>query len=281
MRALPDVWVHRRPLGISYGPLEGDAKLRAPRSGDWLHVLGVLTRNEFRARYRAQALGILWSLLNPLVTMAILTVIFTRFVPLNIPDYPVYLLIGFVIWQWVANALPPATQTFVIHADVIKRTVFPRHLLPVAAVLSYGVNFAMEASLVLLLAAIFPHAFRLSPALLLVPVILAVLMALLVGVTLATSVLNVIYRDVNYLVSTTLTLLYWLTPIIYRVPERYRDLAYVNPIGAILMSLRGCIMDGRAPSAIAWAGMLVPTGIVVAIGWAVFRHYERMVLDYV
>jgi ABC-type polysaccharide/polyol phosphate export permease len=285
MRALPEVWVHRRPRGLSYGPLDGDQRMPPPPSTTWLHVLGVLTRNEFRARYRAQALGILWSLLNPLVTMVILTVIFDRVFHVDTPNYPVFLLIGFVFWQWIGNALPQATQTFVSHADIVKRTVFARQLLPLAAVFSYGYNFLLEASLLIPLAIVYPHAYRLSPALLLIPVILLLTAGLIAGVSLATSVLNVIYRDVAYLVTTGLTLLYWLTPIIYSIdrfqPQYRAAMVLLNPLAALLIALRGCLMEGVFPSALVWAGMICPTALVILIGWLVFRHYERMVLDYV
>ncbi len=293
MRALPDVWVHRRPNGASFGPLDGAAgntNARARRT-TWLHVLGVLTRNEFRARYRSQALGILWSLLNPLVQTAILTVIFSHVSAFKsaIPNYPVYLLMGVVVWQWFSVAINTATQSFIANADIVKRTVFARQLVPLATALSYGINFAMEALLVVGLVVVWPHAFKLSPALLLVPIILALLAALILGVVLATSVLNVIYRDVAFLVSTALTLLYWLAPIIYPVtfvddaaiPHVYKVLYHLNPIASILVALRGCLMDGALPSALTWVGMLAPTTLMLAIGWAVFRHYERMVLDYV
>lgn len=288
MRALPDVWVHRRPRGPSYGPLDGERTVgaRAAAGVSWVHVLAVLTRNEFRARYRSQALGILWSLLNPLIQMTILTVIFSHVAAFQsaIHSYPVFLLIGVIVWQWFSTSINAATQSFIANADIVKRTVFSRELLPVAAALSYGINFAMEAGLVLLLVPIWPHAFKLSPALLLVPVILAIQVALIVGFVLMTSVLNVIYRDVAYLVTTALSLLYWLTPIIYSfsfVPEPYARVMQFNPVASILIALRGCVMDGTFPSLLTWAGMLVPTAIVVALGWAVFRHYERMVLDYV
>lgn len=295
MRALPDVWVHRRPAGISWGPLDDQspapAATKSARRTTFLHVLGVLTRNEFRARYRSQALGILWSLLNPLVQTAILTVIFSHVAAFKsaIPNYPVYLLMGVVVWQWLATAINTATQSFIAQADIVKRTVFARQIVPLATALSYGINFAMEGLLVVALAVIWPGAFKLSPALLLVPVILLLLLALIVGVVLATSVLNVIYRDVAFLVSTALTLLYWLTPIIYPVsfvddalvPQLYKTLYHLNPIASILVALRGCLMDGRLPSALTWAGMVGPTAVMLAVGWLVFRHYERMVLDYV
>ena len=289
MRALPDVWVHRRPNGPSWGPLDDRsphaAAVTAPRTTGW-HVLSVLLRNEFRARYRSQALGILWSLLNPLVQTAILSVIFSHVSAFKsaIPFFPVYLLIGVVVWQWFATAINTGTQSFIANADIVKRTVFSRQIVPLATAMSYGINFAMEAMLVLALVFVWPHAFKLSPALVLVPVILAILAALITGAVLATSVLNVIYRDVAFLVSTVLTLLYWLCPIIYPlsfVPSAYLPFYQMNPIASILVALRGCVMDGTFPSLLTWAGMLGPTALMLAIGWLTFRHYERMVLDYV
>jgi len=289
MRALPDVWVHRRPNGSSWGPLDDQSPnagaVAAPRTTGW-HVLSVLLRNEFRARYRSQALGILWSLLNPLVQTAILSVIFSHVSAFKsaIPFFAVYLLIGVVVWQWFATAINAATQSFINNADIVKRTVFSRQIVPMATAMSYGINFAMEALLVLALVVVWPHAFKLSPALLLVPVILAILAALIAGVVLATSVLNVIYRDVAFLVSTALTLLYWLCPIIYPlsfVPPEYLPFYEMNPIAAILIALRDCLMDGRMPSLLTWVGMVGPTALMLVIGWLTFRHYERMVLDYV
>jgi ABC-2 type transport system permease protein len=120
----------------------------------------------------------------------------------------------------------------------------------------------------------------------LVPIYLAILTLLLVGVALAVSVLNVVYRDVAYLVNTGLMLFYWLTPIIYSIEDPrfkaiYRNILMFNPVGAVLMAIRRAVMEGRAPALITWAGMLAPTALVLLIGWLIFRHYERMVLDYV
>src|SRR6476469_10023602 len=225
MRALPDGWVHRRPAGPSWGPLDDKSpapKGPPPHTTGW-HVLAVLLRNEFRARYRSQALGILWSLPNPLVQTTILSVIFSHVSAFKsaIPNYPVYLLIGVVVWQFFATAINTATQSFIAQADIVKRTV--------------------------------------------------------------------IYRDVAFLVSTAVTLLYWLVPIIYPVsfvddaaiPHIYKTIYHLNPVASVIIALRGCLMDGTLPSAITWAGMLGPTALMLLVGWAVFRHYERMVLDYV
>jgi lipopolysaccharide transport system permease protein len=194
------------------------------------------------------------------------------------------MLIGLVLWQWVATSLTNGTAVFVSNAEVIKRTVFPRQLLPMSTVLSYGINFCVESSIVFASVLVWPDAFKLSSALLVVPLALVVLALLLTGLTLATSVLNVIYRDIAYLVTTGLALLYWLTPLVYPIEiisERYRRILTFNPIGAVLIAIRGAVMDGVWPSRMVWAGMLVPTALVLLVGWAIFRHYERTALDYV
>ena len=290
-RDLPEIWTHRTAERAWRGPL-GEANARPTRGRTsplsdgphWIYVLIVLTRHEFRARYRAQALGVVWSLLNPLVMMGLLSLIFTRVLHSEIPDFPIFLLIGLVVWQWIATTTNAATQAFVANAELIKHTVFPRQLLPMSLVLSLTVNFAMEAMLLPLFIPIFPSGFRLTPALLLIPVFIMCLGALLVGICLFVSVLNVLYRDLAYLVNTGLLLLYWMTPVIYPlsiVPEPYQLILKCNPIGGILTALRNAIMLGEVPSALGWAGMVVPTLLVLAVGWHIFRRYERMVLDYV
>jgi ABC-type polysaccharide/polyol phosphate export permease len=176
------------------------------------------------------------------------------------------------------------TTVFVTNADLIKRTIFARQMMPVATILSYGLHFCLETLVILLFIPIFPGAFKLTPALLLVPVFLLFLVLLLSGAALAVSVLNVIYRDVAYIVSTSLLLLYWLTPVFYPmdvIPFPYRTYLQCNPIAGILTGLRRAIMHGDSPSLLGWAGIVVPTLLMMLIGWRVYRHYEHMVLDFV
>jgi ABC-type polysaccharide/polyol phosphate export permease len=249
-----------------------------------LHVLWVLTRTDFRARYRSQALGLLWSVLNPLVMMGVISLVFTHVFRSAERYFPISLLIGLLIWQWVTGSLTAATNVFVSNADIIKRTIFLRQLLPISMVLSYAINFCIESVALLIFIPIFPGAFKISPALLLVPVLLALLGVFLSGIALAISVLNVIYRDVAYLVNTALLILQWLTPIVYPIeviPYPFRTLLQANPIAGILIAVRRAIMLGQAPSLLAWAAVLLPTAFVVLIGWRIYRHYEHMVLDYV
>jgi len=290
-RPLPADWVHHTPARRWQGPLDGKAAAGAPRAAPThrrtLEVLRVLVRSDFRARYRAQALGVVWSLLNPLVMMGVISLVFSQVFKTNTANFPIYLLLGLVQWQWITNGLSAGTQSFVANAELVKRTVFAREALPIAAVLSYGVNFCIEAAIVLVFVPIFPHAFRLSPALLLLPVFLALLVVLVAGAALATSVLNVIYRDVTYIVNTGLALLFWLTPVMYpvdqieKIPYPYRHLLLWNPAGAIMQAVRRAVMLGLPPTAMDWVRMLAPTAAVFLLGLLLFRRHERMALDYV
>ncbi len=299
VRPLPREFVHRDAKRTWEGPLldrpgrkkpasavsaqETEPYARQHRASPW-QVLRVLCRSDFRARYRAQALGAIWSLLNPLVMMGIMSLVFTQVFRTTTRFFPIFLLIGLIVWQWVVSSVNTATQVFVSNAEVIKRTVFLRQLMPISVVLSYGLNFCIECLALLVFIPIFPGAFRFSPALLLVPVLLALLVILLCGVVLATSVLNVIYRDVAYIVNTALLLLYWLTPVFYPmevIPMPYRMILQCNPIAGVIVNLRLVVMQGQVPSLLAFGELIISTFLFFGLGWLIFRHYERMVLDHV
>jgi lipopolysaccharide transport system permease protein len=107
---------------------------------------------------------------------------------------------------------------------------------------------------------------------------------MLAGASVAVAVLNVIYRDVAYLVNTGLLLLYWLTPIIYppsMLPERWQKLFAWNPIGAVVTGLRDVILHGQAPHALDWVHAFVPTLIIVTAGVVIYRRFVSEMLDHV
>lgn len=285
-RALPSLWTVRTPSGARTCRREGDRFVPAatPWLGERLALLRLFVTNDFRSRYRAQALGLVWSLLQPLVMTGILSVVFTQVFKARNPNYPIVLLIGLVVWQWVSAALNAGTISFVANADMVKRTVFPRALLPLSAVFSYGINAAVESLVVLVLVPFFPGALKLTPALLVIPLLIGCLIVLLSGIAVAVSVLNVIYRDVAYLVTTSLMLLYWLTPVVYSpdiIPERWRVLFGWNPIGGVITGIRGALLDGVVPTAFAWLQLCAPILVVAAFGAAIYRAFEHEMLDHV
>lgn len=284
-RSLPTLWTVRTPSGARVSRREGDRFV--PASTPWLveqlSLLRLFVANDFRARYRAQALGVVWSLLQPLVMMGILSRVFKNAFA-DEPFYPMKVLVGLLVWQWMSASLNAATITFVVNADMVKRTVFPRALLPIAAVFSYGINAAVESLVLVALIPFFPGALHVSWALLAIPGLLACLILAIAGASLAASVLNVIYRDVAYLVSTGLLILYWLTPIIIppnRLPDRMQGVLAWNPIGGVITGLRNILIHETWPSAIEWLRLGVPTLIIAVVGVLLFRAFEHDMLDHV
>jgi ABC-type polysaccharide/polyol phosphate export permease len=270
---LPESWVVCSAAGV-----------RREGRREWLATLATLIRHEFRIRYRAQALGAAWSFLHPIVMMAVLSVVLPPAFGATDGRYSVYLLIGLVFWNFWSTSITASVGSLVAKAAILRHTMLPRPLVPLSVMLSYALNLGVEILALVAFVPVYPRAFRLSPALALVPVALVFLVALMGGVVLVGSVLNVVYRDVGYLVTTALLLLFWLTPIVYplgAVREPFRSLLAWNPLTAILETLRGAVMDGAVPDARTWATMTVAAFASLAIGWLVFHRFERVVLDHV
>src|SRR5262249_15422903 len=158
-----------------------------------------------KARYRAQSLGLFWSLAHPLVMMLTLTAAFQWVLRVQIENFPIFYLIGAVFWQLFANVLNASTQSMLENGGLIKDTTFPRFLFPVSTVFSNCIPFAMEMLLVFAFFPVFPSAYKLNATLFLLPVVIAGFVVLLVGAALVTSSLNARYRDVFYMVGSVLT----------------------------------------------------------------------------
>jgi lipopolysaccharide transport system permease protein len=247
----------------------------------WLPMLMTLAQHEFRLRYRARSLGPLWSLVQPAVMMGLLSLVLSHGLSTG-KNYPIRLLIGLIVWSFVSTSTNASVAALVQKADVVKRTMVPRQLVPLSVMLSYAVNLLLESLTLLVFIPFFPSAFRFSPALIVLLPVFVFLLLLLAGVALLGSVLNVIYRDVGYLVSTLLMIVFWLTPIVYAVDgvrEPYRSLLELSPLAGILEAIRGAIMNGEFPAARTWLVIAVPSIVLFLAGLWTFRRLERVMLD--
>ena len=277
MREVPNGWVYRTPTRTW---IEGER----PRDLRWLPTLLFLTWSEFRSRYRAQALGVAWSLLNPIVTMAALTMIFGSTFGHSRGHYSLYVFVGLVFWNFISAVTNGSVQAFVSKPDLVKRSPLLRQIVPMSVVLSYLINLGLETLALLVFAAILSGGFVMSPALVVIPVMVCALVVLLAGVAFIGATLNALYRDVAYLASTGLIFLFWLTPIVYplaSVGEPYRTILGLNPLAAILESIRGALMDGVFPAARMWITAIGASFAILGIGIVVFKRLEATMLDHV
>src|SRR5712692_7847942 len=235
-----------------------------------------LTRREVKGRYSQSLFGIAWAIAQPLATMAVFTIVFSRLA--NIPSggvpYPVFAYAALVPLFFFSNSVTSGTLSLITYRNIVTKTYFPREIVPLAQVCSRFLDFFAAAALYALLMIYYRVA--LGPWALMAPVFFAMLLLFTVGLTLATSSLNVFYRDVNPVVQIALQLWLYLTPVAYplaAVSARFRPLFMLNPLSAIVEGFRAAVVFNRAPD---WPLTAVASAIVVAVFVAAFATFKRM-----
>jgi len=224
------------------------------RFGELLYLISV---TEFKKTYFGTVLGYVWSLLRPLLLFAVLLFVFTKIVRLGsgVPHYPVLLLMNVVLFGFFSEATTTAVMSVVTQESVVRKTQFPRLVIPLSVVVTSFFNLAVNLVVVL----IFIAAFGVSPAWtwLLFPLIVLVLFVFATAVSMLLASLYVRFRDTAIIWSVVASALFYATPVIYPieiVPDRYRDLIMLNPLTAIFEQARKWIIDPSAPGAVSAAG---------------------------
>ena len=181
-----------------------------------LELLTELVRKDLKVKYKNSALGFVWSLANPLLYLAVFTLVFTFFLRNGVPRFAVLFMAGFLVWSFFSSATLDATGAVVGNANLVRKVRFPRVVLPLASVGFAGVHLVLQLLVFFLfLIPFYPDAF--GPQLWLLAPALAVAVVFTVAMSLLASSLNVRYRDVQHLLEITLLAWFWLTPIVYPV----------------------------------------------------------------
>jgi lipopolysaccharide transport system permease protein len=244
--------------------------------GDLPFLLENLILKDFRIRYRNMSLGILWSLINPLVMMGVLTFVFGRvFANKSIPAYPLFILCGLIPYNFFAGAMQSGTTSIVDSAALVKRVAVPREVVPVASVLSNCVHLAIQFCLIVVMAFIY----HLPPtqSWLWLPVVWSLYMIFVCGLALGASAINVFIRDTRYVVESFNLVLFWLVPIFYpfdTIPARYVDVYRFNPVAALVMAMRDIMIDHHAPAASLLRNMVIVAAVTLTLGAWIFQRLK-------
>lgn len=243
------------------------------RFRELVHVLAV--RN-IKVKYQQSMLGFLWTLLNPLLMLAILLIVFTQIARIPIESYWAFLLSGYFVWNFINQTLTAGTFVLTEHSTMLRSVPFPGDIPVLAAALSRFVEFVIELALVVVLVAVFHHG-KLPVSFAIVPLLTVFLMVLAMGLALPVAALAVYYYDVRHMMPIALTALFYVSPVFYSVelvPASFRFLYVVNPIAHLLEIYRLAIYDGVMPS----AGTTVTVGAIsvatFVLGYAVFNHFK-------
>jgi ABC-2 type transport system permease protein len=227
-----------------------DARATAQSRVRW-ELLAELIRKDLKVKYKNSALGFIWSLANPLLYLAVFTLVFSVFLRNNVPWFAVLFMSGFLIWSFFNSATQDATGAVVGNANLVRKVRFPRVVLPLASVGFAGVHLALQLLVFFLfLVLAYPDAF--GPQLWLLVPALAVTVTFTTAMSLLASSLNVRYRDVQHLLEIALLAWFWLTPIVYPVTVVRNELArhgllwmfkffMANPMTAVVVAAQRAV----------------------------------------
>lgn len=245
-------------------------------------AIRLLTLRELRVRYSNSALGVIWSLIAPLMMTVVFTVLYGVLIPNPQPAYPVFFLAGLLPWNFFSLALTSSTQSVTANSNLVKRVYFPREILPISIVLANGFNYLV--ALIPLTALMVIYGVPFTPALLWVIPILATQVTLSIGLGLGLSALNTLFRDVQQMVDILVLPLFFLTPVFYDLGQIQTatirtGLAIVNPMASLVTCYRAAIYGGQAPDPMTLTITIAESLAVLAIGWFLFRRTSDAFTD--
>jgi lipopolysaccharide transport system permease protein len=241
-----------------------------------------LFRRDLQTRYKGSYLGVFWSLLNPLLLMGIYVLVFSvLWKAAKIPHYALYVLVGLVVWVFVSTSLTMASRSLVAGAPLVKKVRFPRQLVPLSSVATQLVTYvAMLACTIVAVVIVIPETRK--TFLLAIP-LSVLLIAFVAGLSLAIACANVVFRDVEHLVTAALLPWFFLTPVLYsfdQLPGSFQrkwitDLMYWgNPLTPALQALRAPLYLGQVPHRWDVVYLCVEAVVALALGAWVFRRVD-------
>ncbi len=238
-------------------------------------LLKELVNRDIKIKYRGSVLGILWSVLNPLGMMIIMSIVFSHVFRGNIENFPVYLMCGQIIFNFYNEASTVAMGSILGNAALIRKVYVPKYLFPMSKVCSCFVNL-LTSFIALLLVIVFTGTkLTWSALLIVIPIFYIFLFSL--GMGLLLSALVVEFRDLIHLYGVLLTAWMYLTPIFYPVdilPVWVRTIVELNPLTNIIMILRELIMYGTLPGMMLHVKCIISCLIVLAVGVVVFHKQQ-------
>lgn len=240
-----------------------------------------LVVRDLKLRYRGSALGFAWTLLNPLLFMAVYTLVFGVYLKVGIPNFPLYLLSGLLAWNWFANALQLGTSAIVDGRMYVGKTVFPTEALLIVPVLSNLINFLLSLPVFVVLAIIL-HG-HLGIALIALPVLIVLQSAITFATLTLFATFNVFYRDVQQLVTYFVMLSFYLTPIFYRttsIPEAIRPIALANPLVSLIVSYQRILFYNTFPNMSDLIYLALTALVLFGIAQMAYNHYKDSFGEY-
>lgn len=239
-----------------------------------------LVSRDLKLLYKRSMLGIAWTLINPLLQLAVFTFVFRSILRVDVPNFASFAFSGLLIWAWTQTSLFQATGLITSNRALIRQPKFPVAILPVVTVTTGLIHFLL--ALPVLLFFLFLEGVGLTPTVLLLPVLLVLQFVLTVSVAYPLAALNVTFRDTQHTLGVLLQLMFYVLPIFYdvnSVPERFRPIYAFNPMVSLLEAYRDILLRGELPDARSLLSLAIVAIVLLPIGYRIFKHQSHRFVE--
>jgi ABC-type polysaccharide/polyol phosphate export permease len=260
-------------------PLYDSAAASSPAVQELLDLLRyrdlvrMMVVNVAKSRYSRSVLGVFWSLMNPLLHMAVMTVAFSNLFRSELPNYAVYVMCGFVCWNFFSSTTIHATNSLIWGGALLKRIYVPRTVFAFAAVGHGLLNFLVALVPLAIILLVFDHPW--TPALWVVPLAVLLLAIFVLGMSLLVSTLALLFTDVVELYQVLLQMMFFLAPIVYPfdiLPEWVQRIMPLNPMFHLIEMFRQPVYAGQVPDPGTILAAVVSSAAALLVGWTAFAR---------
>lgn len=233
-------------------------------------------KKDIRGKYKGSFLGVLWSFINPLLSVLVYAIVFSQIMRFDIDNYVIYLITGVLPWTFFTSSINMGMTSILYNASIIKKVYFPRSILPISSVSSCLVNFLISC-LVILVFVLF-SGIGITIHLLWLPLIALVQYFLCLGIVFFLSAVEIFVRDLEHIINFVLSMAFYVTPILYKaeqVPKNLRFILKLNPMAYIIDAYRDIFYYGVMPDISSLLLVFLVSIIVIMLGYKVFERLQR------
>ena len=247
---------------------------------DMRNILFNFAISDIKIRYKSSVLGIIWSLIEPLLLLGVLFFVFSTLFKFEIPNFPIYLLLGLIIWNFFKNSTNFALSSLVNRTPLLTQIYLPKSIPAISACLSASIMLIIELGVL----GIFMMILGYTPPItvILLPLVFVMMLAIILGISLPLSVLNVKYRDVEFIWGIIIHAGFFVTPIFYRfdmLPEYLQNIFQFLPTIQILTMAHDLTLYGTLPSVNTVAYSIFMTAMILLVGYGIFRKLQARIVE--
>lgn len=233
-------------------------------------------KKDVRGKYKGSFLGVLWSFINPLLSVIVYAIVFHYIMRFNIDHYLIYLIAGIIPWTFFTSAINTGMNSILFNADIIKKVYFPRLILPISSVTSCLVNFLISCIIILLFVVF--SGVGISIYLVFLPIVVIIQYVLCLGIAFILSAIEIYVKDVEHIINFIISMLFYVTPILYTpdyVPSNMKFILKLNPMAYIIDAYHSVFYYKSMPNLFELGIVFVFSLFVLLIGYHIFQKLQR------